>query len=128
MFTAYSYQDYSGPFASYADDEKLFEAQYRKYRPNVDLGGVSGDLLFLNWSAQKSLYAQLLDCGKDCTRNRFVDVLESYNKRPTSSACTVNFTAGNHRRGGDQLVFMETYRDPRGKAGWRNTKMCVGSP
>jgi len=105
---------------------KLFEAQYAKYRPNVDLSGVSGDLLFLNWSAQKSLYAQFLECGKDCTRNKFVDVLESYKKRPTSSACPVDFTGGDHRSGGEDLVFMQTYRDPRGKAGWRNTKMCVG--
>jgi ABC-type branched-subunit amino acid transport system substrate-binding protein len=126
MYTAYSYQDYRGPFASYADDMKLFEAQYRKYRPNVDLSGVSGDLLFLNWSAQKSLYAQFLDCGKECTRNKFVDVLETYKKRPTSSACPVDFTGGSHRNGGEDLVFMETYRDPRGKAGWRNTKACVG--
>jgi ABC-type branched-subunit amino acid transport system substrate-binding protein len=126
MFTAYSYQDYNGPFASYADDMKLFEAQYKKYDPNVDLSGVSGDLLFLNWTAQKSLYAQFLECGQDCTRNKFVDVLESYKKRPTSSACPVDFTGGNHRRGGEDLVFMETYRDPRGNPGWRNTQMCVG--
>jgi ABC-type branched-subunit amino acid transport system substrate-binding protein len=126
MYTAYSYQDYKGPFASYADDMKLFEAQYAKYRPNVDLSGVSGDLLFLNWTAQKSLYQQFLDCGKDCTRNKFVDVLEAYKKRPTTSACPLDFTGGNHRTGGEDLVFMETYRDPRGKAGWRNTKMCVG--
>ena len=128
MFTAYSYRDYSGPFASYADDMKLFEQQYAKYRPSVDLSGVSGDLLFLNWTAQKSLYAQLLECGKDCNRNRFVDVLETYNKRPTSSACPLDFRAGNHRNGSASLVFMETYRDPRGRAGWRNTKMCVGRP
>jgi len=126
MFPAYSYQDYSGPFASYADDMKLFEAQYKKYRPSVDLSGVSGDLLFLNWQAQKSLYAQFLDCGQDCTRNRFVDVLESYKKRPTSSACPLDFTGGAHRAGGEDLDFMEIYRDPRGNPGWRNTKMCVG--
>ena len=126
MYSAYSYQDYSGGFATYADDMKLFEAQYKKYDPSANLSGVSGDLLFLNWTAQKSLYAQLLDCGKDCTRNKFVDVLESYNKRPTSSACLENFTGGNHRSGGSQLVFMETYRDPRGKAGWRPTRQCVG--
>jgi ABC-type branched-subunit amino acid transport system substrate-binding protein len=126
MFTAYSYQDYSGPFASYASDMKLFEAQYAKYRPNVDLSGVSGDLLFLNWTAQKSLYEQFLDCGKDCTRNKFVDVLESYKKRPTPSVCPLDFTGGNHRRGGQDLIFMETYHDPRGNPGWRNTKMCVG--
>ncbi|MBK5307425.1 MAG: ABC transporter substrate-binding protein [Frankiaceae bacterium] len=126
MFTAYTNGEYGGPFASYADDMKLFEAQYKKYRPNVDLAGVGGDLLFLNWSAQKALYAQFLDCGKDCTRNRFVDMLETYNKRPTSSACPLDFTDGNHRRGTEDLVFMETYRDARGKAAWRNTKMCVG--
>ncbi len=126
MFPAYSFQDYSGPFASYADDMKLFEAQYKKYDPNVDLSGVAGDLLFLNWSAQKALYAQFLDCGNDCTRNKFVDVLESYNKRPTSSACPVNFTSGNHRAGGEDLVFMQTYRDARGNPAWRNTQMCVG--
>jgi ABC-type branched-subunit amino acid transport system substrate-binding protein len=126
MYTAYSYKDYGGPFAAYADDMKQFEAEYAKYRPNVDLSGVSGDLLFLNWTAQKSLYEQFLECGKDCTRNKFVDVLESYKKRPTSSACPVDFTGGDHRSGGEDLVFMQTYRDPRGKAGWRNTKMCVG--
>ncbi len=126
MFAAYTKGDYSGPFASYADDMKLFEQQYAKYRPNVDLGGVGGDLLFLNWTAQKALHAQLLDCGKDCNRNRFVDVLETYKKRPTSSVCPVDFTGGNHRAGSDDLVFMETYRDKSGKASWRNTKMCVG--
>jgi branched-chain amino acid transport system substrate-binding protein len=126
MFTAYSRGDYGGPFASYADDIKLFEQQYAKYRPSVDLGGVGGDLLFLNWTAQKALYHQLLECGKDCTRNRFVDVLESYDKRPTASVCPIDFTGGNHRQGSDKVIFMETYRAPGGKANWRNTKMCVG--
>lgn len=126
MFTAYSKGDYSGSFASYADDIKLFEQQYAKYRPNVDLGGVGGDLLFLNWTAQKALYAQLMDCGKQCTRNRFVDVLESYRKQPTSSVCPIDFTGGNRRQGSDKLIFMETYRSPSGKANWRNTQACVG--
>lgn len=127
MFTAYSQGDYSGSFAGYADDIKLFEEQYRKYRPGVDLGGVGGDLLFLNWTAQKALYHQLMDCGKDCNRNRFVDVLESYRKRPTSSVCPLDFTGGNHRAGSDKLVFMETYRAPGGKVNWRNTRACVGA-
>jgi ABC-type branched-subunit amino acid transport system substrate-binding protein len=126
MFTAYSKGDYSGEFAGYADDIRLFEQQYKKYRPDVDLGGVGGDLLFLNWTAQKALYHQLVDCGKDCNRNRFVDVLEAYKKRPTPSVCPIDFTSGNRRQGSDQLIFMETYRAPGGKANWRNTKTCVG--
>ena len=92
----------------------------------MDLGGVGGDLLFLNWTAQKALYHQLMDCGKDCNRNRFVDVLEGYDKRPTSSVCPIDFTGGNHRQGSDKLIFMETYRSPSGKVNWRNTRACVG--
>ncbi|MEO6205741.1 MAG: ABC transporter substrate-binding protein [Mycobacteriales bacterium] len=128
MYPAYSNGDYTGPFARYADDVKLFEAQYAKYRPNADLKGFGGDLLFLNWTAQKALYAQLLDCGKDCTRNRFVDTLQSYNKVPSSSACRIDFMKGDGHHGAEQLNFMQTYAAPGGKINWRNTQACVGRP
>ena len=126
MFSAYSRGDYGGPFAAYADDVKLFEAQYRRYRPRADLGGVGGDLLFLNWQAQKALHDMLLACGKDCTRNRFVDTITTYRKRPTSSVCPLDFTRGDRRHGSDQVTFMQTYRSPSGKVNWRNTVQCVG--
>ncbi len=126
MFTAYSKGDRSGPLASYADDLALFEKQYAKYRPEADLNGVGGDLLFLNWQAQKSLYDILLACGKECTRNRFVDTLTTYRKKPTISSCLLDFTKGDRRRGADELVFMETYSSPSGKVNWRNTRACVG--
>lgn len=125
MYPAYSKGDYAGSFSSYADDVKLFEAQYAKYDSGVDLGGVGGDLLFLNWTAQKALYAQLLACGKDCTRNKFIDVLQTYHSRPTSSACLIDFTHGDGHHGADELNFMETYNSPSGKVNWRNTQACV---
>jgi hypothetical protein len=127
MFTAFSKGDRSGPFAAYADDLAMFEAQYAKYRPGVDLAGVGGDLLFLNWQAQKGLYDILLACGKDCTRNRFVDTLATYKKRPTSSGCPLDFTR-DVNRGGEMLTFMQTYKSPSGKVNWRNTVQCVGRP
>jgi ABC-type branched-subunit amino acid transport system substrate-binding protein len=126
MFSAFSKGDRGGPFAAYADDVTLFEQQYAKYRPDADLNGVGGDLLFLNWQAQKALYDMLLACGKDCDRNRMVDTLTSYKKRPTSSACVIDFTRGDRRHGADQLTFMQTYRSPSGKVNWRNTAQCVG--
>ena len=126
MFTPYSRGDYGNGFQAYADDVKLFEAQYKKYKPDADLSGVGGDLLFLNWQAQKALYQQLLDCGKDCTRNRFVDVLLNYNKRPSSSSCTIDFTTGDRRHGAQELVFSETYKSPSGKVNWRPSRLCVG--
>ena len=125
MYPAYSSGDYTEGFASYADDLKLFEAQYAKYDPGVDLSGNGGDLLFLNWTAQKALYAQLIACGKDCNRNRFIDTLQAYDGKPTSSACVLDFTRGDGHHGADGLNFMQTYTNPSGKINWHNTQSCV---
>ena len=128
MANAYSFGDYSGPFAAYADDMKQFEAQYAKYRPNVDLSGVGGDLLFLNWSAQKATHKLLELCGPSCGRNRFLQVMRTYQGRPTSSACQLDFGrpgAGNDHRGGWVVSVMEAYRSPSGAVNLRNTATCV---
>lgn len=128
MSNAYSFGDYSGPFAAYADDMRLFEAQYAKYRPDVDLGGVGGDLLFLNWSAQKATHQLLLLCGPSCGRNRFIEVLRGYRGQLTSSACENDFLRpgpGNDRRGGWKVSAMEAYRSPSGAVNLRNTATCV---
>ncbi|MDP9181557.1 MAG: ABC transporter substrate-binding protein, partial [Actinomycetota bacterium] len=128
MYPAYSNGDYSGPFASYADDMKEFERQYAKYDGGAagpDLSSVAGDLLFLNWVAQKALYKQLLLCGRDCTRNRFVDVLQGYHAIPTSSACPIDFRRGDGHHGADNVTFMQTYLAPDGKYNWRETRHCV---
>jgi ABC-type branched-subunit amino acid transport system substrate-binding protein len=126
MFPAYSNKDYSGSFSSYASDMKEFEAQYAKYDPNADLSGIGGDLLFLNWVGQKALAVQLAQCGKDCTRNRMVDVLQSYTgQAPTKTSCPLDFRADGHR-GSVDVNFMTTYRSPSGKVNWRNTTACVG--
>ena len=126
MYPAYSDGYYGGTFASYADDMRQFKAQYAKYDPNADLNGVGGDLLFLNWVGQKALYKQLLLCGADCTRNRFVDVLQGYDGTPISSACPIDFTTGDHHHGSQYLTFMETFTAPDGKVNWRETHKCVG--
>jgi ABC-type branched-subunit amino acid transport system substrate-binding protein len=128
MYPAYSMGDYSGSFAAYADDMKLFEAQYKKYRPNADLSGFGGDLLVLNWTGQKAMYAQLLACGKDCSRNRFIDTLQGWHSKPTSSGCVIDFSKGDGHHGAESLVFMRTYTAPSGKVNWRNTTGCVGRP
>jgi ABC-type branched-subunit amino acid transport system substrate-binding protein len=128
MYPSYSKGDYSGPFASYADDMKEFERQYAAYDPNADISGVGGDLLFLNWTAQRALYTQLLQCGPDCTRNRFIDLLQAYKGTPISSACPIDFRAGDHHHGGTYVTFMETYSAPGGKVNWRETTKCVAAP
>ena len=125
MYTAYSYGDYTGPFAGYADDMKEFERQYKQYDSGVDLTSVAGDLLFLNWTAMKVLHQQLLACGPDCTRNRMLDTLHGYKKRDSSSACEIDFSRGNEHLGGYAVNVMETYKNQDGKVNWRNTDFCV---
>ncbi len=107
---------------------KLFEEQYAKYDPDIDLGGVGGDLLFLNWQAQKGLYDMLLACGKDCTRNRFVDILTSLHASgPTQQRLPARLHPGRPATTGrTRWSFMQTYKSPSGKVNWRNTKACVG--
>ncbi|MDQ1402787.1 MAG: branched-chain amino acid transport system substrate-binding protein [Actinomycetota bacterium] len=129
MFPAFSYGDFSGEFAKYADDMKEFQAQYAQYdggNSGVDLHSFGGDLLFLNWTAQKALYTQFLACGQDCTRNKFIDVLHGYKKKPISSSCFIDFTRPNTHLGGYAVNVMETYKNPSdGKVNWRNTQTCV---
>jgi hypothetical protein len=130
MYQAYSYGDRSGPFAAYAEDLNQFEAQYKQYRPNADLHGLGGDLLFLNWSAQKAFHKMLLDCGQSCGRNELLRLLSTYKKKPTSSACTIDFTRpgpGNSHRGGYALSVMEACKAPDGNVNFRNTNTCVES-
>jgi hypothetical protein len=103
------------PLQAYADDVDAVRAAVRQVPPGRRPAGVGGDLLFLNWQAQKALYDMLLACGPACDRNRMVDTLDSYKKRPTSSACTIDFTRGDRRHGADQLTFMQTYRSPRAR-------------
>lgn len=128
MHNAYSAGDYSGPFAAYADDMKQFEAQYDKFRPDADYEGVGSDLMFLNWASQKVTHQFLLQCGPDCTRTKFVNLLKQSKGTATSSVCAVDFTrpdsAGGHR-GGFAASVLEAYKAPDGKVNFRNSKTCV---
>lgn len=128
MYNAYSKGDRSGSFASYKDDLDQFEAQYQAIDPGVDLGGVGGDLLFLNWSAQKSFHQLLIKCGKDCSRDRFLDVISGLKASTNTSACPLDFIrpgAGNSHRGGWSASVMQTYTSPSGKVNFHNVDTCI---
>jgi hypothetical protein len=119
---AYSYHDYSGPFAPYAADIKEFERQYAKHRPSADLRGLGGDLLFLNWVSQKAMHQLFLACGQDCTRNKFASLFHNGIKL-TAQTCTIDFSR-NPFRGGYQVNVFDTYASPSGKRNWRPQSLC----
>lgn len=128
MWQAYSHGDYSGEFAKYADDMREFERQYAEHRPTADIQGLGGDLLFLNWSGQKALHQLLVACGKDCTRNRFVEAMHGFKAKVSSSACKIDLTrpgTGNDRRGGHTVSILQAYRVSSTKVNYRNIETCV---
>jgi ABC-type branched-subunit amino acid transport system substrate-binding protein len=123
---AYSYQDYSGPFAPYADDIKAFEKAYKTYDPNLDLSSVGGDLLYLNWVAQTGIAQLLRDCGKGCTRSSFAHLMEGgYKYTDPKSGCGTDFSRGDHHIGGYQVSVLDTYSSPSGKVNWRPSVLCT---
>src|SRR4051794_17330247 len=126
MNSPYSYGSYGGGFASYASDMKQFEAEYKKWKPDVDLTSVSGDLLFWNWSAQKGMEVLLRACGKDCNRNRFIDTFLTYKGSATPSGCAADFSGDGHH-GSDKVDYIEAFKAPDGKVDFRPLKHCVGA-
>ena len=125
MNSPYSFGDYTGGFAQYASDMKQYEAEYKKWKPNVDLKGVSGDLLFWNWSAERGIEVLLRACGKDCNRNRFIDVFTSFKGAATPSGCAADFSGDGHH-GSDKVDYIEAYSAPDGKVDFRPFGHCVG--
>ena len=121
---AYSYHDYSGPFASYAADIKEFERQYARWRPNVDLSGPGGDLLFLNWVGQKAMADILRTCGPACSRNHFATLMTRY-RGTVSPNCYADFPRFGGHLGSQAVNVFKTYTGPSGKLGWQPVHRCV---
>lgn len=121
---AYSYHDYSGGFASYADDIKEFERQYAKWDPNVDLSSLGGDLLFLNWVGQKALYQALVACGNACTRNHFATLMTHF-RGTASPNCPADYARYGGHLGSQAVNVFHTYTAPNGKLGWHPLIRCT---
>ncbi|HVU75122.1 MAG TPA: ABC transporter substrate-binding protein, partial [Mycobacteriales bacterium] len=121
---AYAFGASDGLFAAYAADMREFEAEYAKYDPGAALGGVAGDLLFLNWEGQKALAQMLTDCGKDCTRSRLANMLATGYHHDFGGGCAIDFRPGDHHIGGHTVNVFTTFRNGDGKIDWRPTQLC----
>ncbi len=125
---AYDPGYYGGGFASYAAQIHEFEAEYKKYDSSADLSGDGGDLLFLNWEAQKWLYDLLLTCGKDCTRNKIAGLLLAGYHKVTPPNCPADFgRTTDHHHGGYLFNVLHAVRDPNGRANFVPVTRCVTS-
>jgi ABC-type branched-subunit amino acid transport system substrate-binding protein len=124
---AYECHEYGGPYASYAEEIKTFEAAYAKYSPNTDLCGVAGDVAFDSWVGFKAMAALFQECGPNCTRNRFAGIMESGYKATIGAACPVDFSGDAHH-GGHLADLMEAYALTSSRVAWRNAQRCLRAP
>ena len=124
---AYECRTYDGPYASYANEIKEFEAAYAKYSPNTDLCGIAGDIAWGGWIGFKGMAALFEACGRQCTRNRWAGVMESGYKATIGAACEVDFSRTGHH-GVWAADLMEAYPGPRGRPAFRNTQRCAQAP
>lgn len=125
---AYDPGYYGGGFSSYASEIKEFEAEYKTYDPGADLTGDGGDLLFLNWEAQKWLHDLLTMCGKDCTRNKIAGLLLAGYHKVTPPNCPASFDYSNdHHHAGYLFNVLHDVKDPNGRANFVPVARCVTS-
>ena len=117
---------YGGGFAGYAAYIHEFEAQYHQYDPNASLTGDGGDLLFLNWEAQRQIADLLQVCGPQCTRNKIAGILLAGYRRPVPPACDVNFArTGDHHHGGYLFDVVHVVNDPNGRPNFVPVQRCI---
>ncbi len=124
---AYECHTFDGPYASYANEIREFEAAYAKYSPNTDLCSFAGDIAWGGWMGFKGMAALFEACGPNCTRNRFAGVMESGYKATIGASCLVDFSRTGHH-GVWSADLMEAYAGPRGRPAFRNTKRCAEAP
>ncbi|HEU5034535.1 MAG TPA: ABC transporter substrate-binding protein [Mycobacteriales bacterium] len=125
---AYDPGYYGGGFAGYADQIKEFEREYKQYDPQAKLAGDGGDLLFLNWEAQKGLAALLQACGPDCTRNKIAGLLLAGWHKPVPPNCPVNFgRTSDHHHGGYLFNVLHVIRDPNGRPNFVPVDRCAAN-
>lgn len=114
---AYSPGDYSGPFASYASEIKKMESVYAARRPGIK----PTDIHWMVWLAYRDLHATLVDCGRDCTRNKLLGLMlwRKYGADEMAPSCPVDYTRNGHV-GGFWANMFTAYERPDGKAGWKH--------
>ena len=108
--------DTSSPWSG---EEKAMQAAYAKY----DSGHTITDTDWQVWLAFRAFDQILLDCGKDCTRNKLAGMFLAGYKLQQDPLCAIDFSRGKGRLGSFEFNVMEgTNRN--GTAGWKQVETC----
>lgn len=112
-----------GAFARYKNVIKEFERQHERYAA----GENRDDIVYFTWAGWAQIHKLLLQCGKDCTRNKIVGLLRSGQHTVAEPGCSIDFTRGNV--GGDKVFMFKAFRNSgeNTKYGWTEIAHCKSS-
>jgi hypothetical protein len=111
-------------FSAYRAELERFEAAYAKYDSSANLCGDGGDLLFASWEAWQQVADLLVQCGRDCTRNKMAGLMLSGYHATVGANCAVDFRGSDgHHGGGPEDTFKVGQLN--GANGWYNTALCL---
>jgi ABC-type branched-subunit amino acid transport system substrate-binding protein len=110
-------------FSTYRAELERFEAAYAKYDSGANLCGDGGDLLFTSWQAWEQVADLLVQCGRDCTRNKMAGLMLSGYHATIGANCPVDFRGDGHHGGGPEDTFKVGQFN--GARGWYNTAFCM---
>ena len=110
-----------GTFSRYEALIKEFERQHNKYAT----GENRDDIVYMTWTGWAQIHKLLLQCGRDCTRNKVVGLLQSGLHTVQAPGCPIDFSTSNV--GSDQVMVFRAFRNGDGKYGWREIERCATS-
>lgn len=119
---AYEPGKVDGAFARYKAAIKEFERQHAKYAS----GENRDDIVFMTWAGWAQIHKLLLQCGKDCTRNKVVGLLASGAHTVADPGCPIDFTKSNV--GSNKVQMFRAFRNAADqKYGWTEIAHCASS-
>ena len=114
---AYRPGDTSGTYSSYANEIKFFESTHHTYSKHP-----TDDITWMTWLGWRQIHRLLLDCGRDCTRNKIVGLMQANLVKPVLGDCSFDFKANGHVGGFDVNIFQAYLKN--GNGSWKNLALC----
>jgi branched-chain amino acid transport system substrate-binding protein len=111
---------HQGATDSYAADEiAVMEEAFATYRPDKEQ---LNDVVWHTWLAMKQIDQLLTDCGPDCDRNSFLEMLTSGYQADIEPMCPLSFTDGSHVGSPALNIKRATTRGET--TGWEQIETC----
>lgn len=111
LWPPYRSGDYGARYARYGDEVRKFEEAFQRYRGRP----ANSDAAWVFWAWWRVVDSALQQCGRDCTRNRFI-ATPKWNASPFS--CPINFSRPQQNFGGQAISIARAYAPAPGLAAW----------